>query len=371
MDIQLINNSKKRIWIIENYPNDNDMYLNMRYGHINSKITERIKRIQQKNIGKANETSLEQQAIKEMVSLAKEKIDSGYKLVIKSNIEEFKELDFYSPQKCYFPMLANKYNTKLIKPNTIINIQPKIDGCRCIAYYKDNQVILKTRKGKDYIDLFEIKAELEEFFEKNPDRILDGEIYYHSWDFQRIVSACKARNQDTQILEYHIFDCIMDIDFKERIKFLDNQISKEYSERVKLVNTYFDCNKQEIEMYLQKYLEQGYEGLMIRLDDCKYIQDKRSNQLLKYKQFQDEEFEIVGYAKELLSNQEYGVVYIVKTDSGNLFNVRPKGDMQSRIDALKNIENDIGKMLTVRFQEKTQDFIPRFPVGIGIKLENN
>lgn len=58
-----------------------------------------------------------QQAIKEMVSLAKEKIDSGYKLVIKSNIEEFKELDFYSPQKCYFPMLANKYNIKLIKPN--------------------------------------------------------------------------------------------------------------------------------------------------------------------------------------------------------------------------------------------------------------
>lgn len=106
------------------------------------------------------------------------------------------------------------------------------------------------------------------------------------------------------MLEYHIFDCIMDIDFKERIKFLHNQITKEYSERVKLVDTYFDCNKQEIEMYLQKYLEQGYEGLMIRLDDCKYIQDKRSNQLLKYKQFQDEEFEIVGYAKELLANQK-------------------------------------------------------------------
>jgi ATP-dependent DNA ligase len=108
---------------------------------------------------------------------------------------------------------------------------------------------------------------------------------------------------------------------------------------------------------------------MIRVDDCKYIQNKRSNQLLKYKLFQDEEFEIIGYEKELLNNMEYGVIYKVKDNNGNEFNVRPKGDIQSRIDALKNIKNDIGKMLTVKFQNKSEDFVPRFPVGIGIRID--
>jgi len=245
-----------------------------------------------------------------------------------------------------------------------------IHNCRCIAYYKNNQVILKTRKGKDYIDLFEIKLDLEKVFRKNPDLILDGEIYYHGWDFQRIVSACKARNKDTPMLEYHIFDCINSDKFYERYELLQDKIQYHITRfeypKLQVVKTHFGLYSSEIERYLTDALQNGYEGLMIRLNECKYVQDKRSNQLLKYKQFQDEEFEIIGYEKELLANQEYGVVYIVKSGNSQ-FNVRPKGDMTSRINALKNIENDIGKMLTVRFQEKTQDNLPRFPIGIAIR----
>jgi len=126
MKIELINKSKNRYWKIEYYLCNDDMYLNMQYGKINGKSTERVKRISQKNIGKVNETSLQQQALNEMISLAKEKIDAGYELINKTNIQE---LDNYIISDVYFPMLANKYDTKLINPNTAIAVQGKLDGC--------------------------------------------------------------------------------------------------------------------------------------------------------------------------------------------------------------------------------------------------
>ena len=34
----------------------------------------------------------------------------------------------------------------------------------------------------------------------------DGELYVHGWTFQRIIAAVKKKREDTDLLEYHIYD---------------------------------------------------------------------------------------------------------------------------------------------------------------------
>jgi hypothetical protein len=37
---------------------------------------------------------------------------------------------------------------------------------------------------------------------------------------------------------------------------------------------------------------------------------------------------------------------------------------------MENVEKYYGKLLTVRYQELSDDGIPRFPVGIGFRIDN-
>jgi len=61
------------------------------------------------------------------------------------------------------------------------------------------------------------------------------------------------------------------------------------------------------------------------------------------------------------------VVWICETAKGQRFKCRPKGTQADRRDKYRNRQKYFGKMLTVKYQELTNDGIPRFPVGIAIR----
>jgi DNA ligase-1 len=42
-------------------------------------------------------------------------------------------------------------------------------------------------------------------------------------------------------------------------------------------------------------MEEGYEGIMVRNPNSPYEISKRSSYLQKYKEFDDDEFEIIGF----------------------------------------------------------------------------
>jgi len=75
------------------------------------------------------------------------------------------------------------------------------------------------------------------------------------------------------------------------------------------------------------------------------------------------EFKIVGYTCGT-GNEDECIVFKCVTESGKEFSCRPRGIARVRREMYFNGESYIGKMLTVRFQELTQDGIPRFGVGI-------
>ena len=49
------------------------------------------------------------------------------------------------------------------------------------------------------------------------------------------------------------------------------------------------------------------------------------------------------------------------------FSVRPVGTHEERRAMYKNGASYIGKMLTVKYQELSNDGVPRFPVGLHIR----
>jgi DNA ligase-1 len=114
------------------------------------------------------------------------------------------------------------------------------------------------------------------------------------------------------------------------------------------------------------YVAEGYEGIMLRNRMAKYKVGTRSTDLQKYKEFFDAEYEVVGY-KEGEGLEEGCVLWICKTTEGKVFSCRPRGSREERQVMFRNGGKYVGKNLTVRYQEMTDDNMPRFPVGIAFR----
>ena len=118
--------------------------------------------------------------------------------------------------------------------------------------------------------------------------------------------------------------------------------------------------------YNKLFLDDEYEGTIIRNSDGKYILNHRSPDLQKLKTFVDDEFQIVGFSQGTGTDKGC-VIWDCRTDDGQVFSVRPRGSVAERQGYFQNGEKFIGSKLTIRYQELTDDGIPRFPVGITIR----
>jgi len=116
-----------------------------------------------------------------------------------------------------------------------------------------------------------------------------------------------------------------------------------------------------------QYLEQGYEGQMVRKNSSKY-DNKRSTSLLKRKEFIDSEYKIVdidvgngnrsGTAKHL-------VCYCPTTKT--TFNSNIKGSFDYLKEIYDNRKDYIGQLATIKYFQLTPDGIPRFPYAIAFR----
>lgn len=318
-----------------------------------------------KNIGKANETSGEEQACKEAKAKWKKKLDSGY-------YEDISEID---KEKFTEPMLAKKFEDEqdnLVYP---LLCQPKLDGIRCIC--KKNG--MWSRQGKEIISAPHIRNNLDYFFEIFPNAILDGELYCDKFskDFNKIVSLVKKTKPSRQDLEdssisiqYHVYDYVSKghMNFRDRhweLRMDLERASLKASSVIHLVNTYPCSDKETLDKYYGEFLEYGYEGQMIRLD--KPYEHKRSKHLLKRKEFIDAEFEVVDVV-EGVGNRAGTVGYmVVKMKDGRTFKTNVKGTFEYLAECLKNKNDIIGKQVTIKFFCYTPDGIPRFPYVVAIR----
>ena len=118
------------------------------------------------------------------------------------------------------------------------------------------------------------------------------------------------------------------------------------------------------ELYGQ-WQERGYEGQMIRLNVP--YENKRSKSLLKRKEFQDNEYEILG-VEEGSGNRSGTVGYFnFVTPEGVAFKSNIKGNFEYLTELLENRESLIGKQATIKYFRLTPDGVPRFPYVVAIR----
>ena len=319
-----------------------------------------------KNIGRANETSAYEQACSEAKSAHSRKKDSGY-VEDKNNIPS-------ESDGMFLPMLAHRYDKHSSKINFPCWVQPKLDGVRMLARKQDGVVTMWSRKGK-VIDIPDkINAQLCDMLSEG--QCTDGELYVHGWTFQRIIAAVKKKRDDTDLLEYHIYDSPhQSLLFEDRLPQFGIQGARFptycqswtiIGKNIKFVKTYDVADQEELDLFEGNFVQQGYEGMMVRNHASAYKYKHRSYDLQKVKRFIDDEYEIIG-GKDGSGRESGLIVYRCTTADGLEFDVRPRGSHEERAEIYKNLDNYIGKMLTVRYQELTDDGRPRFPVGIAVR----
>lgn len=338
-----------RYWIGYVIEEDGLIFTSQEYWSVNIKDEESVHQIAQptkvsiKNVGKVNQTSLEEQAINEITSLYNKKIDEGYG-------RELVEI--------FLPMLAQKFDKK--KATFPAYIQPKLDGMR--ASYINGKFY--SRKRKELLP--EITSHIQP--NSNSEWILDGEIMLpppHT--FQETISAIKKKGLLSDSLIYYIFDCYNssqpNLTFEERTDILFSLFNKV---NCIIVPSYLCYCLEDFESKATEFISQGYEGAMYRSVEGVYKVNIRSSNLLKYKEFSDDEFKIVD-VEDGDGREEGCAIFTCITEEGLPFNVRPKLSLEERKVIFSNKERYIGLIYTVRYQDRTKDNIPRFPVGISIR----
>ena len=310
------------------------------------------------NIGKANETTFHEQAINEAQSAWNKLRDAGYTMVMPDPKKKF-NTDANGKIK---PMLAIPFNEKKIKFPCLC--QPKYDGVRCIVSKDSSGVHIISRKGKPY----EI-PHLQKWAEENSHLLpLDGELYNHKeLTFQQILSAVKKVSPITEKIKYHVYDRpVSGVPCIDRWKSLLKDIMYLPEDSPVRYSDWVYCESiEDVMKYHKECVEKGYEGVIVRNYEGEYEFGFRSSNLIKVKDFDEEEFEIIDVVEA--TGRDAGTAVLVCEGPGGIFNSKPQGTREQRAQYLSDREILIGKFVTIQYQGLTDMGIPRFPSAKAIR----
>lgn len=334
-----------------------DGWYEVEFGQENGKKQTKRNCVEQKNIGKKNETSLLEQSKLEAESKWNLQVSKGY---IISRPEMTGPI--------LRPMLAHSIDNHLNKIIFPCYVQRKNDGNRILSKINSESIEMISRRGHAFENLEHISEALSVLQNGHDEIVLDGELYIHGEPLQKIASYIKRKQEKTLDIKLHLYDCVLDAPFVERYNKLKSL--PVFSDIIHLVDTYEVGSMEDIYKYHKQFLEEGYEGTMIRHGDTSYEIGHRSHSLLKLKDFKDAEFEIVGCEENIHSRGQCS--FVLKTESGGLFRCKSEGTAEYRESLWTNRDDYIGQFMTVKFFDWTSSEVPvpQFPVGINIRNFN-
>lgn len=324
-----------------------------------------------KNIGKSNETNAFQQAEIEARSKVNKKIMEGYEVHTVINYPFSLKVKPEVPA----PMLAKNFSDEMHKLSGHVYFQPKLDGIRCIANVKTGDLF--SRKMESIVIPHISNAVLGIAPKLDPKiEWIDGELFNPELGFQEIASIVRSQKNvhpDIHKIEYHVYDIINEADCSGRMNEL-NKLSwscdKDFP--IKVVPTYYDDYSKFAELH-KLFVDSGYEGGMVRVPSSLYKVGKRSDGLLKLKDFKQEEYAILSLNKEKYEDTlgTFGLI----TKDGKTFEARPSFSDAERKELWLNREmidwDWCNYVATVKFFEYTNDGIPRFPICLGIRHKDD
>lgn len=256
--------------------------------------------------------------------------------------------------------LAHKYNPDKHR-NKVIGwfMSEKLDGVRAIW----DGFHFVTRNGNKLVPPYHMVAQLQRL--KLGNRLLDGELYLGRGRFNECSGIVRRKDDEWFGIEFHAFDlydpCTNRV-FYHRYHDLEELInSKNCPSFVKLVTQYSVKTVSCITSKHEEITGIGGEGLMLTNPGANWV-GKRTSDLLKVKSFFEIEVTVVDYEG---GNGKYtGMIGALKcrTDDNKEFFCGSGLSDSDRIEP-----GFIGKKITVKYFELSENGIPRFPIFKGIR----
>lgn len=366
-----------------------------------------------------------QQALFQLNSLYEKQKKKGYKSADELGLSDgddavtfYNKLNHVLPKyntdanNCVKPMKCQKFAIgKFTYPAMI---QPKINGVRCIVMLEDytptemfdhhvintdkgtKRVVMKTKEGLTY-NIFHLEQVFKEFYTKLPQYsniVFDGEVYIRNEKVTSIGGA--ARNSQNPLhskLCFVNFDLsIPDMNNKDRdelrikiwndfeavrtslyvppVLFCLNAESHSLFDQFPIIvlNTDKTYDDDQSLAYMQRYIDCGFEGAVIRDESAEYQFGSRPQTMMKLKKFEDAEFKChdIRYTGNPEQGVGFSVVLLCENDINDLsFESTVVGTVEERKAILEN--PPIGKMVTIKFYERTKNGLPFHSNVIAIR----
>ena len=284
----------------------------------------------------------------------------------------------FFPIPTFDVMLATD-GKKCKKLNEIISkgvyVSPKLDGYRCLAVIDQGEVTLYSRNGSVFSNFPSIEASLLKSF-PNHSFVLDGEII--SDDFQSIQKTAFSDKSGITVgnIKYNVFDFIAIDQWKSGI-FTTIKSNRDatiqsirhlFGPEVIAVSQQLVSSIDKVLELEVKYMSQGFEGAMI-IPDIPYYKGRSVNRLMKFKTMQSQDCTITslyeGEKGSRLEGKMGGMKVIqengIECDCGSGFSDEDRQKFWEYKD------EQVGRIVELKFQELSKDGVMRFPVFIRFR----
>lgn len=279
------------------------------------------------------------------------------------------------------PMLAKQSekvtNTKIFEKEWLAS--RKLDGVRALFYYKDGEIHTASRGGEHYdysTEHIRTDNRLLEFFKEHPDVILDGELFKRFRSLQQISGAARMEKNavDCDWLEFWIYDCYIasnaEMSAIDRYIFLQKNLTtvqlysnvdcdNEY-DSIRLLEQFSIEGWASMELEHDRYVSEGFEGVVIRNPEKPYKPGGRTNDMIKIKKYKSSEFLVTGYELGLRGSED--MTFICETEDGIIFKAMPVGDREIKAEYVENFEEKYeGHMAECTYFNLSDEGVPTQP----------
>lgn len=250
-------------------------------------------------------------------------------------------------------LLAHKWETE--HDPTGWWMSEKLDGVR--AYWDGEGFV--SRLGNRF-------SAPDWFIADLPADTLDGELWVGRKMFSRTISIVRsgAGDKEWKHVRYVVFDAPNARGgFEDRLSHVERVLERSGAPHA-AVHEHQRCEGiDHLQDELRRVEALGGEGLMLRQPGSRY-EVGRSTSLLKVKTFHDAEGRVIGHVPGAGKHKGRLGAVVCELPSGATFNI---GTGFS--DAERKAPPPIGSVVTFRYQELTDDGIPRFPTWVGVRID--
>ena len=247
-------------------------------------------------------------------------------------------------------------------------IEPKYDGLRAIAVIKGQSVTLLSRNGLEFTSVDHLKEPLLRLA-KGRDLFFDGELV--NGNFNNSSSAIRRKNQTNTDTRYYLFDRLEADEWGSvtreqghRSLLLARDFVGFSGEELKLVPTH-RATPEEFMRYYNHFLDQGYEGAMVK-DPMGHYRFKKHRDWIKIKPAEDLDLRVESLVQGEGKYSGMLGAAIVKY-KGKRVSVGSGFSDEERQQFWEDPNSIKGKIIEVRFHEETPDGSLRHPRFVKIR----